>query len=203
MPRLWHSNRAVPISASSAFTRWVTLDCTVLSSSAAHVISRSARDSRKGQEIGQFHGVNLRFILQMVAFLKYSFLRMIVRPSLLVQSGRNRMPIATPLTALSGVAHAIVSAPMDTIAGTRLAGRLARPAVLASSAAAMVTARLEAETAKLKDFSVPFGIGFITWSLARKPELLDIALEPIRARSCCRSAIPRPLRRRSSLRVRC
>ena len=35
MPRLCRSNRAVPISASSAFTRWVTLDCTVLSSSAA------------------------------------------------------------------------------------------------------------------------------------------------------------------------
>ena len=36
--------------------------------------------------------------------------------------------------------------------------------------------RLEAETAKLKDFSGPFGIGFITWSLAKQPELLDIAL---------------------------
>ncbi len=36
---------------------------------------------------------------------------------------------------------------------------------------------LEQETAKLKKCSVPFGIGFITWSLARQPELLDIALE--------------------------
>ena len=33
-----------------------------------------------------------------------------------------------------------------------------------------------AETAKLKKFSGPFGIGFITWSLAKQPELLDIAL---------------------------
>jgi len=35
---------------------------------------------------------------------------------------------------------------------------------------------LEAETAKLKKFSGVFGIGFITWSLAKQPELLDIAL---------------------------
>jgi nitronate monooxygenase len=35
---------------------------------------------------------------------------------------------------------------------------------------------LEAEAAKLKEFSGPFGIGFITWSLARQPALLDIAL---------------------------
>jgi nitronate monooxygenase len=37
-------------------------------------------------------------------------------------------------------------------------------------------ARLEAETAKLRDFAASFGIGFITWSLAKKPELLDVAL---------------------------
>jgi nitronate monooxygenase len=37
--------------------------------------------------------------------------------------------------------------------------------------------RLEAETARLKDLAEPFGIGFITWSLAKKPELLDIALD--------------------------
>ena len=30
---------------------------------------------------------------------------------------------------------------------------------------------LEAETAKLKRFSDAFGIGFITWSLAKQPEL--------------------------------
>ena len=34
----------------------------------------------------------------------------------------------------------------------------------------------EQETAKLANVSDPFGIGFITWSLARQPELLDIAL---------------------------
>ncbi len=42
----------------------------------------------------------------------------------------------------------------------------------------MATERwLETETAKLKGFAAPFGIGFITWSLAKQPELLDIALD--------------------------
>ena len=57
MPRLCRSNSAVPISASSALTRCVTLDCTVLSSSAARVMPPSARHRRKGHEIGQFHGI--------------------------------------------------------------------------------------------------------------------------------------------------
>jgi nitronate monooxygenase len=35
---------------------------------------------------------------------------------------------------------------------------------------------LEQETAKLKRCAAPFGIGFITWSLAKQPELLDVAL---------------------------
>ena len=32
------------------------------------------------------------------------------------------------------------------------------------------------ETKKLKGTTAPFGIGFITWSLAKQPELLDVAL---------------------------
>src|SRR5579871_173973 len=32
------------------------------------------------------------------------------------------------------------------------------------------------ETAKLKASAAPFGVGFITWSLAKQPELLDVAL---------------------------
>jgi nitronate monooxygenase len=35
---------------------------------------------------------------------------------------------------------------------------------------------LEQETAKLSRCPAPFGIGFITWSLSKRPELLDIAL---------------------------
>ena len=87
------------------------------------------------------------------------------------------MSISTPLTALLGITHPILSAPMDTIAGARLA-----MAVSAAGGFGILgggygdKAWLEQETAKLRDVAPPFGIGFITWSLAKRPELLDIAL---------------------------
>ena len=87
------------------------------------------------------------------------------------------MSISTPLTALLGITHPILSAPMDTIAGARLA-----MAVSAAGGFGILgggygdKAWLEQETAKLRDVAQPFGIGFITWSLAKRPELLDIAL---------------------------
>ena len=87
------------------------------------------------------------------------------------------MSISTPLTALLGITHPILSAPMDVIAGARLTA-----AVSAAGGFGILgggygdKAWLEQETAKLKGVSAPFGIGFITWSLAKRPELLDIAL---------------------------
>ena len=88
------------------------------------------------------------------------------------------MPISTPLTARLGIRHPILSAPMDVIAGARLT-----TAVSAAGGFGILgggygdRAWLEQETAKLADFSDPFGIGFITWSLAKRPALLDLALE--------------------------
>ena len=88
------------------------------------------------------------------------------------------MPISTPLTARLGIQHPILSAPMDVIAGARLTA-----AVSAAGGFGILgggygdEAWLEQETAKLADVSDPFGIGFITWSLAKQPALLDIALE--------------------------
>lgn len=87
------------------------------------------------------------------------------------------MPIATPLTALLGIEHPILLAPMDLIAGARLT-----MAVSGAGGFGILGGGygdrdwLEAETAKLSGFEKPFGVGFITWSLARQPELLDIAL---------------------------
>jgi nitronate monooxygenase len=86
------------------------------------------------------------------------------------------MPIATPLTELLGIRHPILSAPMDTIAGSRLTR-----AVSAAGGFGILgggygdRARLETEASELKGFA-PFGIGFITWSVAKQPALLDIAL---------------------------
>src|ERR1700748_635504 len=87
------------------------------------------------------------------------------------------MPITTPLTELLGIRHPILSAPMDTIAGTRLVRAVSEAGgfgILGGGYGDRT--RLQAEAAELRGFA-PFGIGFITWSLAKQPELLDIALE--------------------------
>lgn len=87
------------------------------------------------------------------------------------------MPISTPLTARLGIQNPVLSAPMDVIAGARLTA-----AVSAAGGFGILgggygdRAWLEQETAKLDGVADPFGIGFITWSLAKQPELLDIAL---------------------------
>jgi nitronate monooxygenase len=88
------------------------------------------------------------------------------------------MPIRTDLTALLGIRHPVLLAPMDTISGSRLTRAVSEAGgfgILGGGYGDRV--RLEAETARLKDLAEPFGIGFITWSLAKKPELLDIALD--------------------------
>src|SRR5438128_2082337 len=69
------------------------------------------------------------------------------------------------------------AAPMDVIAGARLAAAVSSAGgfgILGGGYGEKTW--LEQETAKLKRCSAPFGIGFITWSLAKRPELLDIAL---------------------------
>ena|SRR5437879_2503314 len=87
------------------------------------------------------------------------------------------MTISTPLTVRLGIRHPILSAPMDVIAGARLTA-----AVSAAGGFGILgggygdRAWLEEEIAKLRGISAPFGIGFITWSLAKRPELLDVAL---------------------------
>jgi nitronate monooxygenase len=88
-----------------------------------------------------------------------------------------QMSINTPLTALLGIKHPILQAPMDTIAGARLVAAVSEAGGFGILGGGYGDrAWLEAETAKLRQFSGAFGVGFITWSLARRPELLDIAL---------------------------
>jgi nitronate monooxygenase len=86
------------------------------------------------------------------------------------------MPITTPLTQLLGIKHPILLAPMDTIAGSRLTRAVSEAGgfgILGGGYGDQ--GRLEAETRQLSGFA-SFGIGFITWSLAKQPKLLDIAL---------------------------
>ena len=88
------------------------------------------------------------------------------------------MPITTPLNSLLGIQHPILSAPMDIIAGARLVAAVSDAGGFGILGGGYgENDWLARETAKLGKASAPFGIGFITWSLARKPELLDVALE--------------------------
>jgi nitronate monooxygenase len=91
------------------------------------------------------------------------------------------MTSANPLTSLLGVKHPILLAPMDIVSG----GRLTAAVSLAGGFGILgggygETTWLERELGRLKHAlaaePVPFGIGFITWSLARQPGLLDLAL---------------------------
>ncbi|QWG25630.1 nitronate monooxygenase [Bradyrhizobium sediminis] len=87
------------------------------------------------------------------------------------------MPIDTPLCGLLGIRHPILLAPMDVIAGARLTAAVSRAGgfgILGGGYGDRIW--LERETGKLKGAQAPFGIGFITWSLAKQPELLDVAL---------------------------
>jgi len=86
------------------------------------------------------------------------------------------MTLSTRLTQRFGIAHPILSAPMAFAAGGRLAS-----AVTAAGGLGLIgggygdRAWLAAQLALVKPAS--FGCGFITWSLARSPELLDLVLE--------------------------
>src|SRR5882724_10526941 len=88
------------------------------------------------------------------------------------------MSIDMSLTALLGIMHPILLAPMDVVSGARLTAAVSSAGgfgILGGGYGEKVW--LEQETSKLKRCAAaPFGIGFITWSLARQPELLDIAL---------------------------
>lgn len=84
--------------------------------------------------------------------------------------------IETPLTRLLGIRHPILSAPMALVAGGELAAAVSRAGGLGLIGGGYGDrAWLEREFALAGD--APVGVGFITWSLASKPELLDLVLE--------------------------
>jgi nitronate monooxygenase len=87
------------------------------------------------------------------------------------------MPITTPLTNVLGITHPILLGPMDVVAGARLVKAVSLAGGFGILGGGYGERDwLEQETAKLKDLRTPFGIGFITWSLAKRPELIDVAL---------------------------
>lgn len=85
------------------------------------------------------------------------------------------MPLSTALTALLEVDHPIVSAPMGAVSGGRLAAAVSRAGGLGLVGGGYGDAAwLRRELELAADTRV--GCGFITWSLADQPELLDLAL---------------------------
>src|SRR6266481_3443108 len=91
-----------------------------------------------------------------------------------VQIGGMDMSISTPLTALLGIKHPILLAPMDVVSGAPLTAAVSHAGGFGILGGGYgEKAWLEQETAKLNGVSAPFGVGFITWSLAKQPELLD------------------------------
>jgi nitronate monooxygenase len=86
------------------------------------------------------------------------------------------MPIVTRLTERLGIAHPVISAPMDVIAGGKLAAAVSSAGGLGFLGGGYTDDAdwFEREFAAAGNQAV--GCGFITWSLRNRPELLDAAI---------------------------
>jgi len=86
------------------------------------------------------------------------------------------MSIATRLTELLGVKHPVMLAPMDIVADGRLAATVSREGgfgIIGGGYGDEVWLTRELNAAG----DARVGVGFITWSMAKQPRLLDLALE--------------------------
>ena len=89
-----------------------------------------------------------------------------------------RVLITTPVTQLLGINHPILLAPMDLVADGRLVA-----AVDAAGGFGILGGGYGEEKWLVRELDLldrskaRFGVGFITWSLAKQPRLLDLALE--------------------------
>jgi len=84
--------------------------------------------------------------------------------------------ISTRLTELLGIEHPILLAPMDIVADGRLAAAVSQAGGFGIIGGGYGDeAWLTREMDAAGDARV--GVGFITWSMARRPKLLDIVLE--------------------------
>ena len=89
------------------------------------------------------------------------------------------MAMSNALTGLLGVEHPILLAAMDLVADARLTRAVSEAGGFGFLGAGYGDAAwLERELDFLTASKLerPFGVGFITWSLAKRPELLDMAL---------------------------
>jgi nitronate monooxygenase len=88
--------------------------------------------------------------------------------------------ISTRLTERFGIRHPIICAPMASFTGGALAAAVSRAGglgIVAGGYAGTVGGQLDMETELAQAKSGKFGVGFITWALARAPEMLTKALQ--------------------------
>ncbi len=101
------------------------------------------------------------------------------------------MPLRTRVTEALGIEHPILLAPMDLVASGQLAAAVSRAGGLGLIGGGYGNAEwLEREFVAAGKTRV--GCGFITWSLAKKPELLDLALQHKPAAIMLSFGDPRP-----------
>lgn len=88
------------------------------------------------------------------------------------------MSIETPLTKLLGIRHPILLAPMDLVADARLTAAVSAAGGLGILGGGYGEEQwLVRELDLLERSALRFGVGFITWSMAKQPKLLELALE--------------------------
>ena len=88
------------------------------------------------------------------------------------------MPIRTLLTERLGISHPILLAPMDVVADARLTSAVSAAGGLGILGGAYGDEQwLSRELDILSNSRARFGVGFITWSMAKQPKLLDLVLE--------------------------
>jgi nitronate monooxygenase len=103
------------------------------------------------------------------------------------------MPLSTPLTKRLGISHPILLAPMDLVADARLTAAVSNAGGFGILGGGYGDENwLARELDLLERSQARFGVGFITWSMAKQPKLLDRALERKPAALMLSFGDPRP-----------
>jgi nitronate monooxygenase len=88
------------------------------------------------------------------------------------------MPLSTALTQRLGIPHPVLLGPMDLVADARLTAAVTAAGGLGILGGGYGEPEwLARELDLLQRSGGRFGVGFITWSMAKQPQLLDLALE--------------------------
>lgn len=88
------------------------------------------------------------------------------------------MPLATALTRRLGIKYPVLLAPMDVVANARLTAAVSAAGGLGILGGGYGERDwLVRELESLQRSKARFAVGFITWSLAKQPQLLDLALD--------------------------